>query len=144
MAVSTIPALKNALHDAIAADASIVADKVQVSYGAPLPNPARELVWLADVDGEQNAAALGRQRREETYTLTVYVDVLREGTDQQTCSERAFTIAGWIENILRADATQGGVVRTAEIEGPLRLEEFAGDTSRGARVTLSVYCTARI
>lgn len=144
MAVSTIPALKDALYDLIVADASVVADNVQVSYGFPGPNPRRELIWLADVNGEQNAAALGRQRREETYTLTIYVDVLREGTDQKTCTERAFTVAGWIENILRADASVGGVVRTAEIEGPLRLEELAGDTARNARVTLSVYCTARI
>jgi hypothetical protein len=144
VAVSTIPALKDALYDAIVIDANVVAAAIQVAYGAPLPNPSRELIWLADVDGEQATAALGHQRREETYTLTIFVDILREGLDQKACTERAFTVAGWIENILRTDASVGAVVRTAVVAGPLRLEEFASDTSRGARLTLSVYCTARI
>ena len=144
MAVSTIPAAKDALYDLIVADASVVAAKVQVSYGWPSPHQARELIWIGDVEGEQNAAALGKQRREETYKMTLKVDVLREGNDQKSASERAFVIAGWIENILRNDATLGGVVRTAEIEGPLELKENATDKARNSGGTLSIYCTARI
>jgi hypothetical protein len=68
VATSTIPALKRQLRAALAARAGLAG--VQVSYGAPFPLPEPEWLWVADVSGQQVAAALGQQRREETYTLT--------------------------------------------------------------------------
>jgi hypothetical protein len=49
-----------------------------------------------------------------------------------------------VEAQLRSDATVGGAVRVAQIEGPIKLEELAGPNARGARVTFSVACAARI
>lgn len=142
MANSTIPAFKAALLTALQARAAL--STVQVTYGAPLPSPADEYVWLADVDGEQEAAALGAQRREEFYELEVIVAVYRAGADQQATTERAFALVGELEEVLRADGTVGGTVRFAEVGGPLRLEEMASDTHRGAQVTVTVQARARI
>lgn len=142
MAVSTIPAFKAALAAALRSRANLA--NVQVSYGAPLPSPADEFVWLADIEGEQEAAALGAQRREEIYELMVIVNVIRAGADQQAVTERAYALAAEVENELRGDGTVGGVVRFAQVAGPFRLEEMASDTHRGAQLTITVAVRARI
>lgn len=142
MAASTIPAFKAALATALRARANLAT--VQVSYGAPLPSPADEFIWLADVEGEQEAAALGAQRREEIYDLLTIVNVIRAGADQQAVTERAFALAAEIEDELRGDGTVGGTVRFAEVAGPFRLEEMASDTHRGAQLTVTVAARARI
>lgn len=142
MATSTIPAYKAALHAAL--EARVELRNVQVSYGAPLPAPADELVWLAGVEGEQEAAALGAQRREETFRLTIIIDVFVQGQNQRAATDRAFELMAIIETVLRADGSLGNVVRFSEIDGPLTLEEMASDTARGARLTIMVAAAARI
>jgi hypothetical protein len=142
MAASTIPALKAALVTSLSARAGL--SGVQVVYGAPLPNPGREFVSIGGTRGQQSTAALGRYAREEEYHLTVHVSALREGQDQQSCTERAFALAAEVEAQVRADPSVGGVVRTAVIDGPFTLEEGATDAHRTALVTLSILCTARI
>jgi hypothetical protein len=143
VATSTIPALKRQLVAALKARSGLAG--IQVSYGAPFPVPEPEWIWVADVSGQQVAAALGQQRREETYTLTVLIHAMSsDPADQQTPTERAFALMAEVEAQLRSDATVGGAVRVAQIEGPIKLEELAGPNARGARVTFSVACAARI
>lgn len=144
MATSTIPAFKAALLLALTNRAGLTG--VQVTYGAPLPQPTREWIWLGDVDGQQDAAAFGHSRREEEFGMTVLIGVTRGGTDQQATSERAFTIAAEIENELRTNADVSGTVRLAEIKGPIRLEELSATdgTSRGAHLTITIRASARI
>lgn len=142
MATSTIPALKAALLALLAARANL--SGVQVVWGAPLPNPGREFIALAGTEGEQQTAAIGRLRREEEYRLTIYCSTLREGQNQQACTERAFALVAEVEDAVRADPSIGGVVRTALVDGPFTLEEGATDSHRTALVTISLLCTARI
>lgn len=139
---STAPAFKAAFVTALAARAGL--SGVLVSYGAPLPNPPREHVTLGDLSGEQEFAALGAMRKYETYTLDVYVSVVREGSQQQACTERAFAIAAEIEDELRANPTMTGTVRVAEIATPFSLEEFASDTARQSVLSLGVRATEKI
>jgi hypothetical protein len=141
VATSTVPAFKSALLAKLNARTNL--KNVQVTYGPPLP-PSREWIWLGDVAGEQQTAALGNQRREETYDLSVIIGITREGVDQQATTERAFALMAELENELRSDATVGGVVRTAEVQGQFRLDELASDTARGAHLAITVQCTARI
>lgn len=144
MPTSTIPAFKAALFTALKARANLA--NVQVTYGPPLPQPTREWIWLGDVDGQQDAAAFGHFRREETFALTVLIGVTRGGTAQQDATERAFTIAADIENELRTNADVAATVRLAEIKGPLRLEELQApdSTSVGAHLTITIRASARI
>jgi hypothetical protein len=142
MATSTVPALKAALLSLLSARAGL--SGVQVVYGAPLPNPGREFISLAGTTGDQATASLGRLSREEEYRLTIYVSALREGLDQQSCTERAFALAAEVENAVRSDPTVSGTVRTALVDGPFTLEEGATDAHRTALVTLSLFCHARI
>lgn len=144
MATSTIPAFKAALFTALTNRPNLAL--VQVAYGAPLPQPSKEFIYLGDVEGEQEAAAFGHSRREETFNMTVIVGVYRGGTDQQGATERTFTIAAEIENELRTNADVTATVRLAEIEGPIRLEELASTDSmgRGAHLTITIRASARI
>jgi len=143
---SSIPTLKNALHDALLALQSSTLAGVQVAYGFPGPNPQAEFIWLGDVNpSEQAPVFLGRQSRNEDYTLEIYVRVRQTRRDQQTVTERAFTIAGVIETLLRSDPTVGSVVREALITS-MGLAELVSDDllDRMAIVTVLVNVTNRI
>lgn len=139
MASSSIPALKKSLRALLAARTAL--SDVQVVYGAPLPNPAREFIWLGDVTGSQDWATIGHTRVED-YDLDVLVSVAREGTDQQAATERAFELASEIELALRADQTVSGAVTVASFGGNVNLTELASTDgmSRGAHLTVQVHC----
>lgn len=139
---STIPAFKAKLLQLLQARPNLAG--IQVTYGAPLPAPGREFISLGGTRGQQSTAALGRFAREEEYRLTVHVSVLREGQDQQSATERVFTLAQELELCVRADPSIGNTVRTCLVDGPFELSEGATDTHRTALLTLSLLCTARI
>jgi hypothetical protein len=138
---STAPAFKDALYDALAARSGL--SGVTVSYGVPLGAP-REFIALTDINGTQQFAALGALRKDETYTLDVYVSVLREGNQQQQCSERCFAIAAEVEDELRTNVTMSGTVRVAELLSPFQLEEYGSDQARQSILTLGIQATERI
>ena len=138
---STAPAFKAALLTALTARTGL--SGVTISYGVPL-NAPREFIALGDISGSQEFAALGALRKDETYTLSVYVSVLREGNQQQTCTERCFALAAEIEDELRTNVTMTGTVRVAELLSPFRLEEYASDQARQSVLTLGIQATERI
>lgn len=143
---SSAPAFKAALLTALQARSGL--SGVTVSYGAPAGGAgAREFVALADIDGTQEYATLGAtaaaRRKDETFTMTVYCSVLREGQMQQECTERAFALAAEVEDAVREDPEVGGTVRVAEVASPFSLEEFASDQARQSVVTLGITATRR-
>lgn len=138
---STAPAFKAALLTALQARTGL--SGVTLSYGAPLQGP-REFIALGDISGSQEFAALGAERKDETYILDVYVSVLREGNQQKTCTERCFALAAEIEDELRTNVTMTGTVRVAELLSPFQLEEFASDQARQSILTLGIQATERI
>ena len=151
MATSAIPAFKKALFDALtalAAGGSL--QGVIVSYGIPYPaSPEFELIVLGDVpQWNQDAAAMRNpgHPREEEFGLEVFIRVQKNGADQQrAATERAFVLAGIIENYLRTNVTVGGTVRVAQFDpSGGQLEEFPTENARLALLTAYVVCNARI
>lgn len=138
---STAPAFKAALLTALQARQALAG--VTISYGAPLGAP-REFVALGDISGDQEFAALGALRKNETYTLSVYCSVLREGNQQQQCTERCFALAAQIEQELRGNVTMSGTVRVAQLRSPFQLDEYGSDQARQSILTLGVEATERI
>lgn len=138
---STAPAFKAALLTALGARAGL--SGVTISYGAPLAAP-REFIALADISGEQEFAALGALRKNETYTLEIYCSVLREGNQQQACTERCFELAAEIEDELRTNPTMSGTVRVAQLRSPFSVEEFGSDQARQSILSLGIEATERI
>jgi hypothetical protein len=144
VASSSVTALKENLTGALAGLPSL--SSVQVTYGPPLPNPAREYIWLGDVEGDEEPAALGRNRHREHYFLTVVIQSIHEGQNQQTASERAYALRDVIDTQLRTDPTVAGALGSgwAYVGGHFKLEELANDQQRGALLTIQVECEARI
>jgi hypothetical protein len=138
---STAPAFKAAMLTALQARTGL--SGVTLSYGAPLQAP-REFIALGDISGSQEFAALGALRKDETYVLDIFVSVLREGNQQQTCTERCFALAAEIEDELRTNVTMTNTVRVAELLSPFQLEEFASDQARQSILTLGIQATERI
>jgi hypothetical protein len=138
---STAPAFKAALQTALTARTGL--SGVTVSYGAPTQGP-RESITLGDISGSQEFAALGALRKDEIYTLDVFVSVLREGSQAKQCTERCFAIAAEIEDELRTNVTMSGTVRVAEVQSPFQLEEYASDQARQSVLTLGIQATERI
>jgi len=145
VATSSIPAVKQALVDLLAARANL--RNVQVTYGAPLPAPAKEYIWVGDVTGEQTAGALGGQVRDEEYTVQVNMSVVREGNNQRAADTRCFQLLAELEDLLRSNPSLGvaAVLKGGEAElGEFNLEEFVSDTARESRLTAQVAVNARI
>ena len=144
MATSTIAAVKAALVSLLAARPGL--HDVQVSYGPPLPNPGRELVWIGEVEGEQQVAGLGNQASYENYGVKVIISVLREGGDAQSADERCFEIFAELENEVRQEVYPvfGVAGVNAATIGAFTLEELASDTARESRLTVAVNVETRI
>jgi len=133
--------MKAALASGLAARAGL--SSVLVSYGAPI-NAPREFIALGDVSGSQDFATLGAKRKDEIYTLDVYCSVLREGNQQQACTERCFELAAEIENFLRDDPTCSSTVRVAQLKSPFSLTEYGSDQARQSVLTIGIEATERI
>lgn len=138
MSTSSVPTFKLAVYQALVALQASTLAGVQVSYGAPFPSPGAEVIWLDDVQGEQSASFLGRQRRDEDYNLNVIVWVAKQTTNQRTITERAYALAAELETVLRNDATMAGTVRMAQVAGPFRHEEIISEDGQGRACALTL------
>lgn len=132
---SSIPALKASLLSLL--NARPLLANVQVSYGAPLPDPALEFVWLGDVHGEEEW--LAQAVKQENYALDVICNATVEAPDQQAATERAFVFRDEVEAVL-ADSSAGGTVESAKVGGTIDLVELASSDGmrRGANLTIQV------
>lgn len=146
---STIPAVKGALL-------SILSDAltgVLVTWGVPRGTKPAEWVLIGNVTGAQRAAAIGRGRRAETYTVEIQVTVVNSDTvSQQETTERAYAIVEEIEDAIRADETLGNLtgliwarVEATPLTEGVRVNPDGSTTGeRMAEVMVGVGCESRI
>ena len=142
MPSSSIPVLKSNLQALLAARPNLA--NVQISYGAPLPDPSREFIWIADVHGTEDWMAMAV--KQEDYSLDVVINVTVEGPDQQAATERCFVLRDEIETVLLADTSVNGAVMTAKLGGAVDLVELVSNDglTRGADLTVRVVVMNRI
>lgn len=142
---SAIPAVKAALVGVIQG----ALPNVQVTWAAPRgASSAREWVLVGNVTGDQQAAAIGRLRRKERFRIEVLVSIVKSEIEHpQDLAERAYELAGEIEDALRADEllglTTSGPLLWARVE-KTDLSESADKGERWAEVTVHVVCETRI
>lgn len=166
MANSTIPTFKAALYSRLVADTNIGAASppVLVTYGLPPVGEStlpREWVFLGDTNpddptngdspyrGGQSTGAMGQLRREERYVQEVVVSVVGDPiAGQQPVTERAFTIAGYIETSLRTWQAQstpiGGVLRWALVTSMYHQEGLTQNRDFSCAVFMDIACAQRI
>ncbi len=129
MSASTAPAAKAALIAMLEADPTVIAGAVQIEYADPGPAIKQEAMWFERTLLEEKAAAIGRQRRTETYILELVVFVVQDGGGgdrAKECEERAWALVAVVENLLRPPTGPAGDA-SANLAGAVNLwAEFAG------------------
>lgn len=138
MATSTVPATISALHQLlVAADWPLRIPSV--SLGVPR-SVEREMVLIGDVQGSQEWAAIGTQRRDEDYTVDLFVVVLWPGYDALEAMTRAWELYGVVEDVVRDNIGAGGTGvlwnEIARPNGTIAAEDegYAYQVSSGVRV----------
>lgn len=97
---STIPAVKQALFDLLAARPGLAG--VQVAWAQPSPDATQQdAIWFEGTTSNQKAEALGNLRRDETYVMELVVSVLRDGDTARAAELRMWEICGEIEDTVR-------------------------------------------
>lgn len=144
MATSTVVSFKRALHAALSARPGLTGVLITRGAMSPAQMPS-EVIVLGDITrSTQAAAALGRQRREEDYTLDVEPSVVgHDADDPDTLAERCAELVAEVEDQLREDIAVGGAVRTAQVTS-VGLQEGSDGNQRWAVMPMSVSVRQRI
>lgn len=147
---SSIAAARLALHALLVAH-TWPGTKPQVTFGAPDAYEEQEVVALLGVqDPDEEFAALGAQRKAESYLLEVGVKAHDPGAaDAQTVDTRAFALAEAVRVVVNANPNFAGAVPTTVLPA-----QVISQTSVGAQaaegggwiclIRLLVRCQTRI
>lgn len=102
---STVPTVRAAVFAALTARLA----GVQVGYSHPGSAIEAEAVYLGAARGSDEVPVVraGRKKRQESYTLDVFFDVVADGPTGQEASERAWTLFGELEDLLADDPSLG-------------------------------------
>jgi hypothetical protein len=140
---STVPAVKAALKNAIAARATIVTDKVLVTWSEPVDEAdyqgTLEAIWMGDVEQTEEWPGLG-PRRDEEYRIGVVIRVFQYGDDEQATETRAWALRDEVVQAVATDATLKSLLNLgAEVE---RTEQrnMPAEKAWLAELTLTVRC----
>ena len=147
---ATVATARANLYDLIAADATVVADQVQVTYGPPDTHEEQEVIALGGVEShdEDDAVIGGARPREETYTLVVQVKAHGPENDPDVVDARGFELAEVVRSVVYADRSINGAM------GPTGWARVSSITTDGVLpaegggfviyLTVRVLCRARI
>lgn len=145
---STVPTVKAALVAALAARPGLAG--VKVSWGWPGPEAVAEMVVVGELAaGTQTVPTLRatRVQREERYDLAVTCFAARHdatAADQRLAEERAFALAGEVEDLLASDPRLGlSDIAWARVS-QLELASAPADRGWVAQVTVTVSVVARL
>lgn len=141
---STVVTVKKAMVTTLQARAGLAG--IQVSYAHPGDKLEPDSIWMGDVRGHHEIAALraGRKVRNEEYTLDVIVSVLKAGGDVQDAEDRAFVLFIEVEGALADDPRLGGTVLEWAKAGEFTTTVGMTETGGLAEIKLGVECRARL
>lgn len=102
------------------------------------------MVIVGDVVGDQEWASIGAARRDEDYTVDLYVVVLWPGYDATEAMTRAWELWGVVEDVVRANPGAGGPgVMWSEMKRPAGTSSV-DDEGYAYQITSGVRTRARI
>lgn len=143
---STVPTVRAQLVALLAARAGLAG--VQVAYTHPGEATTFETVFLGDSRGTSEPATIraGRKARHEHFTIDVWVEVVRDGPDAQTASERSWALAGEVEDMLADDPSLGLSQPFWAVLAEEDQSVYVEDSHRGyvSRLRLGIECEARL
>lgn len=150
--VSTIPAVKAWLYGQLqTACTAATGIDLLVRYGEPGPFQPEDVVSIGAAINRA-AAPFGivgsldvANSMIETYELEIDIDITRNGEDvAQATTERAYTLAAQVEEVVRATPTLGGHVTQSRPMSSNDRSEWTDDGWFNVTVTLAIYCEAVI
>lgn len=115
---SSISAARGALYSLLAAaDYNPPPDEpVQVTFGPPENFQEQEVVALLGLfNPDEQDAALGAQRHEETYDLEVALKKHDPAGNPDAVDARGFAMADIVRGVVHSNRTLGGAVRDARV-----------------------------
>lgn len=140
MLTSSIPKAIDGLIANLKADTTFTA--VTIVDGQPtteLPGDYVAIGFSDDagsaINGSQDPATLGNQRREEKYSISCEVSSWIGSSVMKNARDRAFAILANVERVIRADATLKGAVMFADFGSSISVSQI--QTSQGAVVTIA-------
>ena len=123
---------------------------VQVSWGYPGVDAGAELVWVGEFESaDQEPAAIGQGRRNESYHVSIYVDVAMETADPADVNVRVAEHVRVLEEVLADNPTLDGALHSdgwaeiADVETVVATQP-ATDTAFAGVARVRVACRARI
>lgn len=141
--VSTAPAVKAYLLTQTKATLTAAAnERLLVVYNEPGTDLPGDIVSIGSVlnrvtEPSAYVGGGGQHWLTERYTVEVVVDVFRGGDRSQVAEERAWYLAGLVEQIVRTDPSLGGLVLEAR-PGAAESEGSWDEGHRGHRVRLTL------
>lgn len=145
MATSSVPACKAGILALLDAAAGLAA--VQTEWAHPGEKIMHESIFMLDAEfTEESVAALRTTPRPHTenYTVPVVVDIVAAGDDARAAEERAYELAGHIENAIRNDPTLGGATTLGARVGGKVPQSYMSDQGRAVSLRVDVVVQARI
>lgn len=136
--VSSIGPLLDALEEGLVAKFS--ATSVDVIGGLSGRDAGRDAIYIGDVEGDQAPAALGRDRRKESYLAIVTISCVRPNADHRGARDRALELMLDVEDFLADDRTVNGAVSEASVETFALTKHTEADGTREGRVRLAIRC----
>lgn len=134
------PAVKAALLTAFQAAAPLAT----VTWGHPgVDNADGDFAFLDNARVVQDWAALGRQRRDETIEIETVV-LTRSAESAQDVEQRAWDLAGLLEQKLRDDPTLGDVCLWSGVTQAVQANFSDGPQAYLAQIVLTVQARTRI
>lgn len=119
---------------------------VKVSWGYPGEAAAAEIVWVGGFESaDQEPAAVGQGRRDESYLISVFVDIVLQGKDPAVAARRAGELVRGVEQVVAEHHGLDGVVMWAQVADvetvvePMVMESGVGTVQR-----VRVGCRSRI
>jgi len=141
---STVPTARAALVAALTG----AFPTAQVAYSHPGDAREPESVYLggARLTSEIATIRAGRKKRQEHYTIDVWFDVTGDGPDAQAAVERAWEMAGELEDILADDPSLGLGQPFLAVIGDATETLFFDEARRGfgSLLRVGVNCEARL
>lgn len=141
--MTTVAAMKAALRDALAARPGLSGVQVVYGDGDTRRRESIRLLEAQSADVRPTALTPGRRKREETYDLSVEVEVVGSGKTPQAVEARAAALAGEVEGLLADDPHLGGAVNGLLFATVTGWEMETTETSEGPRTTFTLTVTVR-
>lgn len=143
MPASTAPAAKQAILTLLAARGALAS--VTRTWGGPTETDdmTAEMIFLGDVELTGEFRALGGQRRDEDYTITLHIVVQQYGDNEQSTEERAWTLLNEVSSALVSDRYLGGLLYEAAAITEARQSNTPAPNQWGAHITAQIGCSAR-